>query len=554
MNEGVESGGPERMPPPGAPDGASDTTSPQGAKDVTDASGGAGDQHSGETPAAPAPPASAAADAAPSLSDVDREVEAAMAAMDPADIAELHGGVVATDSSTAGMKAGAGPDTEPGTELTGTVASIAGDDIFIEFGVKSQGVIPKSQFGKNETIEVGRRIDVVVERFDAESDLLIVNRKGATLRANWNNLAVGSIVQGKVIGVIKGGLEVSLSGIRAFMPGSQADVVPMKDISELLNQNIQCEVVEFNRRSKNVLVSRRRVLEREAAAAREAMRGKLAVGQVHKGVVKTLVAFGAFVDIGGIDGLAHISDLSWGSVDKVSDVLKVGQEVEVQILKIDLERDRISLGFKQCQPDPWEGAGEKYPQGTSLKVRVVRLASFGAFVELEAGVEGLVPISELSWTRVRQVSDVLSVGDMVDVTVIRFEAEKRRVALSVKQARPDPWEAVLESFPAKSLVTGKVTRLADFGAFVELVPGVEGLIHISELSDQRVRSCADVLSEGQEIEARVLSVDLSQRRISLSIKAVKEQVAEQPTEAEAARKPKKRKKALRGGLSSHFDW
>jgi small subunit ribosomal protein S1 len=269
--------------------------------------------------------------------------------------------------------------------------------------------------------------------------------------------------------------------------------------------------------------------------------------------------YGAFVDLGGIDGLAHVRDLSWGSVEKVSDVLTPGQEVEVRVLRIDSDRGRISLGVKQCQPNPWADVDQKYAVGASQKVRIVRLTNFGAFAELEPGIEGLIPISELSWTRVAKVSEVVSVGDVIDAVVIRLESDKRRIALSVKQAQPDPWEQVLDSFAVQSLVKGTVKRVADFGAFVELVPGVEGLIHISELADRRVKSCGEVVKVGDEVETRVLGVDKENRRISLSIKAVNAPTSPEAEPAAADEKPgrpkpKRRKKPLRGGLASHFDW
>lgn len=482
----------------------------------------------------------------PTLADIDREVADAMAAMAPSDLTELSGEV------------GAKGAIEAGHELIGTVTGVTGDDVFLQFGVKTQGILPRNQFGKKEVVQIGRRVDVVVDRFDEGAGLLMVSRKGALQRATWTNLTRGMIVEGKVTGVIKGGLEVDLKGIRAFMPGSQADVVPMKDISLLLNQIVRCEVMELDRRNKNVLLSRRKVQERELAEAREKLRAELAVGQVRPGVVRSITDFGAFVDLGGVDGLLHIRDLSWGTVEKVTDVLSTGQHVEVMILKIDTKRDRISLGLKQALPDPWVHVPEKYPVGTSLKVRVIRLADFGAFAELEPGVDGLIPLSEMGWSRVKHSADAVSPGSVVDCVVIRVEAEHHRIALSMKQAQADPWAGVFESFPVHSLVHGKVTRLADFGVFVEITPGVEGLIHISELSDRRVKSCSEVVEAGQEIETRVLGVDKDNRRISLSIKAVN---APTSTEAAAVAGPatpakaaKKRKKPLRGGLASHFEW
>ncbi|RME41240.1 MAG: S1 RNA-binding domain-containing protein, partial [Planctomycetota bacterium] len=425
------------------------------------------------------------------------------------------------------------------------------DEVFLQFGVKTQGVAPRVQFGEVPP-QTGSRVEVVVERFDPEAGLLIVNREGAVQRARWDTLTVGSVVEGRVTGVIKGGLEVDLQGIRAFMPGSHADTAPMKDISVLLNETVRCEVIELDRREQNLVVSRRRLIERERKEAAEKLKAELEVGQVRTGVVKNITEFGAFVDLGGVEGLVHIRDLSWGTVEKVSDVLDVGQEVRVQVLKLDQNKKRISLGLKQAMPDPWKGAADRYPVGTNLKVRIVRLADFGAFAELEPGVEGLIPLSEMSWSRVSRPHEVLSVGQMVDAVVIRMDEGQRRAALSIKQAQPDPWDGVLDGFSVDSKVAGKVTRITGFGAFVEVAPGVEGLIHISEMSERRVRTVEDVVRVGQEVEARVLGVDKENRRISLSLKPAPDEAAS--VAQEPAKPKKKRKKPLRGGLASHFEW
>lgn len=482
------------------------------------------------------------------MSELDREIADAMAGMDASDMAELSGAVAPRGSIA------------PGAETIGTVTGITENDIFLQFGVKTQGVMPRSQFGKKEPIEVGRRVDVQVDRFDPESGLLIVNRKGAVQRATWTNLTIGMLVEGKVTGLNKGGLEIDMKGVRAFMPASQCDVAPMKDISVLLNQNVKCEVIELDRKSKSVLVSRRKAMEKELAESREKLRNELAAGQVRHGVVRSITDFGAFVDLGGVDGLIHIRELSWGSVAKVTDVVKVGQHVDVKVLKLDEKKERISLGLKQVLPDPWENVEQRYPTGTRLTARVVRLADFGAFAELEPGIDGLIPISEMGWSRVKKTDDAVSVGTMVECVVIRLEPDKRRIALSMKQVQSDPWAIVLDSYPVHSIVKGKVSRLADFGAFIELAPGVDGLVHISELSDKRVKSCGEVVQPGQEVETRVLGVDRENRRISLSIKAVHMPTAAETqaaVEAVAAAPPKvdkKRKKPLRGGLSSHFNW
>lgn len=492
------------------------------------------------------------ASAGNSMQEINKEVEDAMASMDAADFAELTGGSGKSTDAEA---------LEPGSEVVGTVTGVNEEDVFLQFGVKTQGVMPRSHFGKKEPIAIGRRVDCTIDKYDTSSGLLMVSRKGAATRATWTNLTAGMLVEGRVTGVIKGGLEVDLKGIRAFMPQSQVDLAMLKDISVLLNQNIKCEVLEVDRRHKNVLVSRRKAMEKDQAESREKVKAELEVGQFREGTVRSIMDFGAFVDLGGVDGLIHISDMSYGSVAKVTDVLKVGDKVKVMVLKIDRERDRISLGLKQAMPDPWANVPERYPVGTTMKVRVVRLADFGAFAELESGVDGLIPISEMGWSRTKSVSDAARVGDMVDVAVIRVEPDKRRIALSMKQVQADPWAGVLESFTPQSMVKGKVTRLADFGAFIEIAPGVEGMAHISELSEKRIKNCSEAVKPGQEVEARVLGVDKENRRIALSLKPATSYSAESHDMAVAgaqaatskASKPA-RKKPLRGGLSSHFDW
>ncbi|MBI3833684.1 MAG: S1 RNA-binding domain-containing protein [Planctomycetes bacterium] len=479
------------------------------------------------------------------MEEIDREVAMAMEELDPAGLGSSRNGSPAVENLA------------PGVELVGTISGLTDSDIFVQFGVKSQGVMPRTQFGKKEPLSVGRRVDCVVEKYDEESGLLMVSRKGAVQRATWTNLTVGMIVEGRATGLIKGGLEVDLKGVRAFMPASQVDHAPMKDISTLLNQNVRCEVIELDRRHKSVIVSRRKVQEKEAAENREKIKAEIEPGQVRKGIVRSITDFGAFVDLGGVDGLVHIRDLSWGMVAKVTDVISAGQSVEVMVLRVDREKDRISLGLKQVTPDPWKDVSNKYPVGTSLKARILRIAEFGAFAELEPGVDGLIPISEMGWTRTKKTSDAVSVGGMVDCVVIRVEEDKHRIALSMKQVQEDPWAGVLDSFSVNSLVSGKVTRIADFGAFVEIAPGIEGMVHISEMADHRVKSCNEVVQVGQDVETRVLGVDRENRRISLSIKAV-----QAPTVADMEAVPaglpqksqKKRKKPLRGGLSSHFEW
>ncbi|MFH0981486.1 MAG: S1 RNA-binding domain-containing protein [Planctomycetota bacterium] len=474
-----------------------------------------------------------------------REVEEAMAQMSAGELAALtpDGARHPCDSGNAVRR--------------GTVVAIHGDDVFIDLGEKDQGVAPLAHFGgKHAQLSIGQAVEVVVDRYDPESGLIFCSREGAARPADWDTLKKGMIVEGRVIGMNKGGLELSLKGIRGFMPASQVADRRIKDISCYIGETLRCEVISIHRRDKTVTLSHRKVEERERAEAREKLLAELEEGQVRTGVVSNIMDYGAFVDLGGVDGLVHISDLSYTPVEKVSDVLAPGQTLEVKILKIDPERGRISLGVKQVQPNPWSTAEEKYPVGTQLKARVTRLTDFGAFAALDEAIESLIPLSEMSWTRVPNAAAVVAVGQMVDVMVIRVEANKRRIAVSLRQAQPDPWAGVFDQFPEKAVVDGKVTRLADFGAFIELLPGVEGLAHISELSEQRIKTCGDVLQVGQEVKVRVLKVDSQQRRIALSLRLLDAESATTEPQAQAERPtaPKKRKKSLRGGLEADWDW
>ncbi len=486
----------------------------------------------------------------PSSSDdaLEKEVADAMAAMSSEDLAELTlGDTVASSSS----------EVPTGVQI-GRIAAVRGDDIFVDLGGKTQGIVSKSQFGADTVLAVGEPLELVVDHFDRESNLLVMARKGQARSAEWHLLNPGDIVEGRVVGLNRGGLEVQLKGVKAFMPASQVDLGHVKDISVFLNEQVKCEVLEIDRRGKSLTISRRKVLEKERSSNRKQLLEELEVGQVRKGVVGNLTEFGAFVNLGGVDGLIHISDMSHKQIKNPSEVLKTGDTVEVKILKIqdDKGKKRISLGMKQTQPDPWDGVENKFPVGSDHKVRIVRLADFGAFAELGEGVDGLIPVSEMSHTRINKPKEVVEVGKVVDVKVIRVETDRKRIALSMKQAQPDPWEGVMDSYQPDTMVDGKVSRLTDFGAFVELAPGVEGMIHISEMSEKRIKKCSEVVKPGQEIKARILKVDGGARRISLSLK---EQGKPEDKEAATAdfsvsKKPKKKNKKLRGGLSGGWDW
>jgi len=432
----------------------------------------------------------------------------------------------------------------------GRVLAVHGDDVFVEMGGKTQGVVPAEQFQGESLPAAGDVIEVTVEGYDKDDGLILLSRKGAIKQAAWETLQKGQVVEGRVTGNNVGGLELDINGISAFMPISQIEITHVEELSPYVNQRLRCQVIEIDRPRKRVVVSRRAVLEEEAAQAREQTLATLAEGQVVKGTVKTIMPYGAFVDIGGVDGLLHIGEMSYKRIDDPRSVVHEGQQLEVMVLRVDRDSQKISLGLKQVMPDPWADAETKWPVNEIVTGRISRLTEFGAFVELEEGLEGLIPISELSYERrIGHPSQVVQEGQVLQVRVLSVDTQRKRISLSLKQVGDDPWMGASVRWAANSIVEGTVKRITDFGAFVELTAGVEGLVHISELSDKRVRSVGDVLSEGQTVKAKVLSVDEEKRRISLSIKqAASEVAAQQAAEEPQQRRRPKRKRPLRGGL------
>lgn len=433
---------------------------------------------------------------------------------------------------------------------TGRVIAVQGDDIFVDLGGKSQGILPAQQFRGEDLPAEGDLVQFIIDGYDEADGLLLLNREGAITAAAWETIQTGDLVIGRVTGHNKGGLELDIQGIPGFMPISQVDRFRVEDLGPYLNERLECRVVEVRRGEGSVVVSRRELLEEQAAEARKQAFESLEEGLVVQGVVRTVMPYGAFVDIGGVDGLLHVGDMSYARVEDPATIVQEGMKVQVRILKVDREERRISLGLKQVQPDPWDGAEEKWPANTVVMGRVSRLAPFGAFVELTPGVEGLIPLSELSFDqRVRRAEEAVKVGDAVHVLVLNVDIQRRRIGLSLKRAGDDPWVGATVRWPVGEVAEGIVTRLADFGAFVELVPGVEGLVHVSELADGFVRSPGAVVREGDTVRAKVLSVDEEARRISLSVKQLATATgyagADEPAAAPAARK---RKRPLKGGL------
>jgi len=503
--------------------------------------------------------------------DLDAEVEAEIAkALGDKTIEELidestsPAPVVAKDGpAPAGAQASEqnGEDLDDDDERVrlelkrGRISAIQGDDVFVELsGIdsKHQGIVPLAQFDRPPRI--GSIMDFVVDRIDEDEGVVVLSREGAVGRTTWDHLHKGSVVEARVTGTNKGGIELEMAGrIRAFMPASQIDIRHVDDMEQFVGQKLIASVIELNRRSRKVLLSRRRHLEHE----RELKRGKIwsqtEVGQVVEGVVSSLANYGAFVDLGGVDGLVHVSDMSYSHVDKPEEVLEVGQHVKVKVLKLDKEKERISLGLKQVAPDPWETFSTRVNAGEQLSGRVVRVADFGAFVEVEAGIEGLLPLSEMSWSRVHKPTEVVNVGDVVHVVVLKVEQERRRISLSLKQAGGDPWIGASYKYARDSEAAGKVRSITDFGAFVELEAGVEGMAHISELSQQRVARVEDVVNVGETHTFRVLEVDEDNRRIRLSLKPAGEPAStshDHGLRKDAARPAARRKppQKLKGGL------
>lgn len=431
----------------------------------------------------------------------------------------------------------------------GRIAKIGRDDVFVDLGGKSQGIAPLEQF---DQVKIGDEFDFHVDRYDEREGLLILSRQGfMASNVSWETLEVGQIIEGMVSGMNKGGLEMTIKGMRAFMPSGQVDTVFHKDISIFLGQKLKVEVQQFDARKKNLIVSHRNIVEREEEEARLKMLAELAEGQVRRGRVRNVMDFGAFIDLGGMDGLLHISEMSHRRLKHPSELLKVGDMVDVKIIKLDKETKKLSLSLKQALADPWVDAAQRYPVGTTLTGRVARVEGFGAFVEAEEGVEGLLPVSEISYQRIRHPSDVMKEGETIKVVVLSIEPAAKRMTFSMKQAGPDPWAEVEGKFPQDSVVAGKVTRVVEFGAFVELEAGLEGLVHISEISKDRVRTAADAVKPGQDVKVRVLEIDKPKRRIALSIRRAEEPtpvpVAAPAPEISTSAKKKKRPE-LRGGL------
>ena len=414
---------------------------------------------------------------------------------------------------------------EEGTITEGSVVAVGRDKVIIDIGYKSEGVIQADQFSPEELqgLKVGDRVQVYIEeREDAEGNLILSKEKADKMKI-WEDLEKSykdeAIVEGRVLSRIKGGMMVDI-GVKAFLPGSQIDLHPVRDLDSLVGRTYQLKIIKINHRRGNVVVSRRVLLEESRDKRRQSTLATLKEGQLIQGMVKNITDYGAFIDLGGIDGLLHITDMSWGRVSHPSEVFTVGDKVEVIVLKYDRDTGRISLGLKQKTADPWTSVDTRFPVSSRVRGRVVSLTDYGAFVELEPGVEGLVHVSEMSWTHeVRHPSRVVSVGDEVDAVVLNVDANNRKISLGMKQTAPNPWDMVESRYPAGTRIEGKVKSLTDFGAFVALEEGIDGLIHISDMSwTKHIKHPSELFKKGQKVEAIVLKIDKDKERLSLGYK------------------------------------
>tara|TARA_B100001123_G_scaffold392974_1_gene472605 strand:- start:417 stop:2333 length:1917 start_codon:yes stop_codon:yes gene_type:complete len=412
--------------------------------------------------------------------------------------------------------------------VTGRVIGMNEKEILIDIRFKSEGIISRDEFAENALPEVGDKLDVYLERMEDDSGKTVLSKEKADFLRRWVELRefhdTGEIIQGKIVRRIKGGLIVDLNGVQAFLPGSQIDVRPVKDFDRYLDTEMDLRVVKFNEFRKNVVVSHKAILEESLAEQRDELFQKLEVGSVMEGRVKNITDFGVFVDLGGIDGLLHITDLSWGRVNHPSELIGIDDTLTVKIIDFDQDKKRVSLGLKQLTPHPWDNVDERYPEGEKVSGKVVSMTNYGAFIEIEPGVEGLVHVSEMSWTRhVKNPSEMYSLGAEVEAVVLAINTEERKISLGAKQLQADPWDQIEEKYMVGTVVKGKVINLTQFGAFIELEEGIDGLIHVSDLSWTKiVRHPKEVVEKGQEVKVRIMEVSRESRRIALGLKQVED--------------------------------
>jgi small subunit ribosomal protein S1 len=415
-----------------------------------------------------------------------------------------------------------------GEIVRGKIVAITDNGVAIDIGFKSEGLVSLTEFPNIDELKPGDEVEVFLESVENKDGQLVLSRKRADFMRTWERITksyeTGEVLHGKITRRIKGGLVVDLMGLDAFLPGSQIDVKPVRDFDQFLGKTMEFRVAKINHPNENVVVSHKVLIEAEMQEQRSAILNSLEKGQVLEGTAKAITDFGVFVDLGGVDGLVHITDLSWGRVNHPSEVVKLDQTINVVVLDFDEAKKRISLGLKQLQPHPWENIETKYPVGTKVTGKVVSLADYGAFIEIEKGIEGLIHISEMSWTQhIKHPSQVVSMGQMVDAVILSLDKDAKKISLGMKQLEPDPWMNLMEKYPVGSRHTGIVRNLTNFGVFVELEDGVDGLVHISDLSwTKKIRHPGEIVKKGDRLDVVILGVDVAQRRISLGHKQVRD--------------------------------
>jgi small subunit ribosomal protein S1 len=409
-----------------------------------------------------------------------------------------------------------------GSIVIGRIIEIQPQIVLVDIGYKSEGAIPVSEF-EDEEIEVGKEIEVLLERLENDEGMIVLSKEKAAHKQNWDKIAKvfhdGGLVKGKVKSVVKGGLMVNV-GVEAFLPGSQIDIIPPKDLTEYVGNIYEFKIVKINDERKNVVLSRREVIEAERAEQRQAFLEEVNAGDEVEGFVKNITDFGAFIDLKGMDGLLHITDMSWGRVNHPSEMLTIAQPIKVQILEVDKEKERVSLGLKQLTPNPWEDIENRFPVGDQVKGKITKLVPYGAFVEVAEGVEGLIHVSELSWTkRITRPSDVLELGQEIESVVLGINIEEQKISLGVRQLEPNPWDNVEGRYPIGTTINGEVRNLTPYGAFIELEDGIDGMVHVSDLSwTRKINHPSETLKKGDELQAVVLEIDKDSQRISLGVK------------------------------------
>ncbi len=411
-----------------------------------------------------------------------------------------------------------------GKIVKGTVLALRGNEVLIDIGYKAEGIIPIAEFKDVEEVKAGDQYDVLLVELERPDGMVELSKAKADEKIRWEALlekyTEGCTLNGLVTGRVRGGLTVSVDGIEAFLPGSQLDIDPVHDVDPYVGETLEFKLIKISHERRNLILSRRELLEDRMADQKRDLLASIQIGQHRTGRVKNITDFGAFIDLSGLDGLLHITDMSWGRVKHPSEVVKVGDELEVVILDVDHNRERISLGLKQIQQNPWEGVDERYPVGSRIRGKVVNIVPYGAFVELEPGIEGLVHVSEFSWTkRVARASDVLSVGDEVDVVVLQINSIEQKIGLGIRQTEANPWDTVQDRYPIGSRVKGKVRNFTSYGAFLEIEDGIDGMIHVSDMSwTRKINHPSEMIQKGQELEAVVLEIDTANQRISLGLK------------------------------------